>query len=149
MALQPFGPWPIFQFFNRYTIGTTPWTGDQHVARPLPTHRTTQIQNKRTQTSMPRVGFEPTIPVFEWAMTVLALVRAATVIISRARYWIQFWIHWIHSVSLNICYNFSHTILISMPTILYHSSIPAKILHAFFNFFTRTTCLSRPILLIW
>jgi hypothetical protein len=27
-------------------------------------YRTTQTQNKRTQTSMPRVGFEPTIPVF-------------------------------------------------------------------------------------
>jgi hypothetical protein len=37
-------------------------------------------QNKRTQTSMPRVGFEPTIPVFEWAKTVPALDRVATVI---------------------------------------------------------------------
>jgi hypothetical protein len=44
--------------------------GDQPVARPLPTHRTTQIQNKRKQTSMPRVGFEPTIPAFERAKTV-------------------------------------------------------------------------------
>jgi hypothetical protein len=33
-------------------------------------------QNKGTQTSMPCVGFEPTIPVFEWAETVHALVRA-------------------------------------------------------------------------
>jgi hypothetical protein len=41
--------------------------GDQPVARPLPTHRTTQTQNKRTQASMSRVGFEPTIPVFEQA----------------------------------------------------------------------------------
>jgi hypothetical protein len=47
--------------------------GNQLVARPLPTHRT-------TQTSMPRVGFEPTIPVFERAKTVHALDRAATVI---------------------------------------------------------------------
>jgi hypothetical protein len=31
----------FFQFFNLYTVGRTPWTGDQHVARPLPTHRTT------------------------------------------------------------------------------------------------------------
>jgi hypothetical protein len=30
---------------------------------------TTQTQNKRTQTSMPHVGFEPTIPVFERAKT--------------------------------------------------------------------------------
>jgi hypothetical protein len=30
-------------------------------------HRTTQTQNKRRQTSMPWVGFEPTIPAFERA----------------------------------------------------------------------------------
>jgi hypothetical protein len=42
-------------------------------------HRTTQTQNKRTQTSMPRVRFEPTIAVFERAKAVLALDRAATV----------------------------------------------------------------------
>jgi hypothetical protein len=30
-------------------------------------HRTTQTQKKRGQTSMPRVGFEFTIPVFERA----------------------------------------------------------------------------------
>jgi hypothetical protein len=40
----------------------------------------TYTQNKRTQTSMPRVGFEPMIPVFEWAKKVHALNRAATVI---------------------------------------------------------------------
>jgi hypothetical protein len=54
--------------------------GEQPVARPLPAHRTTQTQNKSTQTSMPRVGFELTIPVFEWAKTVHALDRADTVI---------------------------------------------------------------------
>jgi hypothetical protein len=43
-------------------------------------HRTTQTQNKRTQTSMPRVGFELTIPVFEQEKTVHDLDRAATVI---------------------------------------------------------------------
>jgi hypothetical protein len=37
-------------------------------------------QNKGTQTSMFRVGFETTIPVFERAKTVHALDRAATVI---------------------------------------------------------------------
>jgi hypothetical protein len=46
---------------------------DQPVARPLPTRRTTQTQNKRTQTPMPSVGFEPTIPVFGRAKTVHAL----------------------------------------------------------------------------
>jgi hypothetical protein len=58
----------------------TPWTGDQPVARPLPTQRTTRTYNKRTQTYMPCVGFEPTIPVFERARTVHALDRALTVI---------------------------------------------------------------------
>jgi hypothetical protein len=54
MALQTFvGPWPLFQFLNLYTVGRTTWTGDQPVARPLPTHRTTQTQDKRTQTSVP------------------------------------------------------------------------------------------------
>jgi hypothetical protein len=52
--------------------------GDQPVAKALPTHRTTQTQNKGTQTFMPRVGFEPTIPVFERVKTVHALDRAAT-----------------------------------------------------------------------
>jgi hypothetical protein len=41
---------------------------------------TTQKQNKRTQISIPRVGFEPTILVFEREKTVHALERAATVI---------------------------------------------------------------------
>jgi hypothetical protein len=31
-----------------YTDYRTPWMSDQPVARPLPTHRTTQTQNKRT-----------------------------------------------------------------------------------------------------
>jgi hypothetical protein len=60
-----------------YTVGRTPWTGDQTFARPLPAHRTAQTQNKRIRTCM---GFEPTIPMFEWAKTVHALDRAATVI---------------------------------------------------------------------
>jgi hypothetical protein len=80
MILQPFvGPWPLFQSLTLHTVGRTPWTGDQPPARPLPTHRTTQTQNKRTQTSMSRVGLEPTIPVLERAKTVHALDRAATV----------------------------------------------------------------------
>jgi hypothetical protein len=49
MALYPFvGPWTLLQCRNRfYTVGGTPWTCDQQVARPLPTHRTTQTRNKR------------------------------------------------------------------------------------------------------
>jgi hypothetical protein len=49
---------------------------DRPVARPLHT----QTQNNRTQTSMPQMGFEPTIPVFEWGKTVHALDCAAIVI---------------------------------------------------------------------
>jgi hypothetical protein len=37
-------------------------------------------QNKRTQTSIPWVGFEPTIPVFELAKTVHTLDRSSTVV---------------------------------------------------------------------
>jgi hypothetical protein len=70
----------FFSFLVLYAVGRTPWTGDEPVARPPPTHRITQTQNKRTQTSMPRVGFECTIPAFERAKTVYALYRAATVI---------------------------------------------------------------------
>jgi FAD synthase len=40
----------------------------------------TQTQNKHKETSMSRVGFEPTIPAFERAKAVHALDRAATVI---------------------------------------------------------------------
>jgi hypothetical protein len=70
----------FFQFFNLYTVGRTPWRGDQPVARPLLTHRTTQTQTKRTQAFVPRVGFEPTTPMYERAKAVHALDRAATVI---------------------------------------------------------------------
>jgi hypothetical protein len=77
MTLQPFaGPWPLFSFLILRTVGRTPWTGDQHVARPLPAHRTTQTQDKGTQTSRPRVGFEPTMPVLERAKAVHVLHRA-------------------------------------------------------------------------
>jgi hypothetical protein len=48
---------------GEYILGRTPWRVDQPVARPLPTHGSTQAQNKCTQTSMPPVGFEPRISV--------------------------------------------------------------------------------------
>jgi hypothetical protein len=80
-AIQPFvWPWPLFQFLNLYTVGRIPWTGDQPVARPLPTHRKTQTQNKCKETSMSRVVFEPTTTVFERVKRVDALDLAATVI---------------------------------------------------------------------
>jgi hypothetical protein len=43
-------------------------------------HRTTQTENKRIQTSMRWVGFQPTIPVFKRAKTLHALDRTATLI---------------------------------------------------------------------
>jgi hypothetical protein len=67
LLYSPCGPWPLFQFLSLYRVSRTLWTGDKPVARPLPTHRATLTQNKCRQTSMPRVGFEPTIPVFERA----------------------------------------------------------------------------------
>jgi hypothetical protein len=70
----------LFSFLILYKVGMTLWTGDQPAARPLPTQRTTQTQNKRTKTSMPGVGFEPMIPAFKRAKTVHASDRAATVI---------------------------------------------------------------------
>jgi hypothetical protein len=45
---SPCGPWPLFQFLNPCAAGRTPWTGNQPVERPLPTHSTAQTQNKRT-----------------------------------------------------------------------------------------------------
>jgi hypothetical protein len=66
-------PGRFFSFFIFYIVGKTPWTGDQPVARPLPAHRTVRRQTKRTQTTMPQVGFESTIPVFGRVKTVSCL----------------------------------------------------------------------------
>jgi hypothetical protein len=49
-------------------------------ARPLSAHSAAQTQNRRTQTPMPQVIFEPTIPTFERAKPVHALELAATLI---------------------------------------------------------------------
>jgi hypothetical protein len=73
--LLGFGRIFSFLIFYVYTVGRTPWTGNQLVA-----HRAAQTQNKRTQTCVPQVGFELTVPVFEWAKTVHVLDFAATVI---------------------------------------------------------------------
>jgi hypothetical protein len=81
MSLQPFvAPWQLCQFLDLLHSQYESLDGDQAVARPLPTHRTAQTDNKRTQTSMPQVRFEPTITVFDPAKTVHALERAATMI---------------------------------------------------------------------
>jgi hypothetical protein len=70
----------FFSFLILHTVGRTQLTADQPVERPLLTYRKTQTHNKRTQTSMPWVRFQPTIPAFERAKKVHALDRAATVI---------------------------------------------------------------------
>jgi hypothetical protein len=63
-------------FLNlRYSVGLL-----GRVISPSQGRYVTQTQNTRTQTSMFRVGFEPTSPAFERAKTVHALDRAAIVI---------------------------------------------------------------------
>jgi hypothetical protein len=64
-----------FQFPDLFTIGRTPWTSDQLVARPLPKHRTAQTQIKHIYTP----NIEPTITASGRAKTVHALARSATV----------------------------------------------------------------------
>jgi hypothetical protein len=81
MALQPFvGPWPLFQFLDLFTqkIGLLGRGISPSQGRYL--HTEQHKQNKRTQTCMSQVGFEPTIPVFENAKTVHTSDRAATLI---------------------------------------------------------------------
>jgi hypothetical protein len=51
---------------------------DQPDARPLPAQNNTE--NKSKQIFIPRMGFEPTIPVLEGTKTFHALDRAATAI---------------------------------------------------------------------
>jgi hypothetical protein len=77
-ALVDLGQFLIFFIFC--TVDRTTWTSDQPVARPLPTHRTAQTQNKRREMSMLRVGFEPTIPMFERTKPAHAWDRVVTVI---------------------------------------------------------------------
>jgi hypothetical protein len=68
------------QLLDLLYVGRTPWTEDQSVARPLPAHKAAEKQNKGTEISMPQVGFEPTIPVFQGAKRVHALDSAVNVI---------------------------------------------------------------------
>jgi hypothetical protein len=63
-----------------YTDGRISWTGDQPIARPLPTHRAAQTQNKCTENDPCLwVELKPTIPAFEKVKTVHAIDRAAPV----------------------------------------------------------------------
>jgi hypothetical protein len=67
------------QFLNlRHSVGLL-----ELVISPSQGRYLTQTQNKHRQTSMPREGFEPTIPAFERAKTIHDLDRAAIVICYR------------------------------------------------------------------
>jgi hypothetical protein len=69
-------PFVSLQFLNlRHSVGLL-----GRVISPSQGRYLTQTQNNHRQTSMPRVGFEPTIPAFERAKTVHALDRAASTI---------------------------------------------------------------------
>jgi hypothetical protein len=95
----------FFSFLVFYTDGRTFWTGKQPVARPLPPHRTAQTKKKRTETSMPQVGFEPKIAVFE-----RALYRAATVMGTHCFAAPNWWLPFLSSCSSqqhNVCHRSS------------------------------------------
>jgi hypothetical protein len=63
------------QFLNlRHSVGLL-----GRVISPSQGRYLTQTRNKHKEPSMPRVGFQPTIPAFKRAKTVHALDRAATV----------------------------------------------------------------------
>jgi hypothetical protein len=80
MALQPLWILAAFFSFLIYTqsVGLLGWGISPSQGRYL--HTEQHKQNKRTQTSMPQVVFEPTIPAFERAKTIHALDGTATVI---------------------------------------------------------------------
>jgi hypothetical protein len=81
MALHPFvGPWPPFQLLDLFTesVGLLGRGISPSQGRYL--HTEQHKQRMHTQTSMSQVGFEPPIPLVEWAKTVHALDRVATVI---------------------------------------------------------------------
>jgi hypothetical protein len=59
----------FFSFVILHIVDRTPWTGESARRKAA-----IYTQNKRTQTSMRRVGFEPTTAVFERAATAIGLV---------------------------------------------------------------------------
>jgi hypothetical protein len=80
----------LFSFLILYTVGRTPWTGDQPVARPPPTHTTTQTQNIHTQTYIRT--HDSSVPAGEdHAATVIAYLLAHSLLlwISFARYTVE------------------------------------------------------------
>jgi hypothetical protein len=81
MTLPPFvGSWPLFRFLNLFTQSVGPLGRGMSLSQGRYMHTGQHKHNKRTQTSMPQVEFEPTIPVFERAKTVHVLDHATNVI---------------------------------------------------------------------
>jgi hypothetical protein len=81
VVLQPFvGPWQNFQFLDLVTQSVGHLERGISPSQGRYLHTGQHKHNKRTQTFMRQVRFEPAIPVFERAKTVHALDRAATVI---------------------------------------------------------------------
>jgi hypothetical protein len=75
MALHFFvGPWPPFQFLDLLHSRYDSLEGGSG------RRKAATCTQESTNISVPQVGSEPTIQVFEWAKTVHALDRAATVI---------------------------------------------------------------------
>jgi hypothetical protein len=71
-----------FHSYGFHTFGTSPWTGDRSVSRPLNTqYNTTQKAYIYIYIYILRMGIEPTIQMFEQLNPVRGLHRAATVII--------------------------------------------------------------------
>jgi hypothetical protein len=58
---SPCGSWLLFQFLNLYTVGFLGWGS---AGRKAATYTRQNKHRIKTQTSLPWVGFEPTIPVF-------------------------------------------------------------------------------------
>jgi hypothetical protein len=80
MSLQAFvGPARSISFVILYTADRTSWTGNQSHAKPLPTHRTTQTQNKHADIHASS-GMKLITPVFERTKTIQASDKAATVV---------------------------------------------------------------------
>jgi hypothetical protein len=77
-----------FEFVKPIHCGRTPWT-EISPSQGLYLHTGQHKWYKRTQTSIPRLEFEPTTPAFEMAKAVVASNRAATVIGSTYRSYLQ------------------------------------------------------------
>jgi hypothetical protein len=117
-------PWPLIQFRKHFsqTVGLLGRVISPPQGRYLNTGQHKHKINAH-QTSMPWEGFKPTTPAFEWAKTVHALDRVATVYsgkningtVSTTNYW-----NWIFTSqrSATGCYN---TTLLKLRRTTYYS----------------------------